>query len=124
MHTAVTQTRNLLVPYMEVEDLQIQELAQRQTYLKERVDAAVINSSEFPELSKDNPIKRKESVDELTSPNSRQTVKKPLLEIPKLNLETQNKFASLKETTDITGTYNTTENNPQITNATALINPR
>ncbi|GFY76194.1 hypothetical protein TNIN_173931 [Trichonephila inaurata madagascariensis] len=64
------------------------------------------------------PIKSKESVDEFISPNSRQTVKKPLLEIPKFNLETQNKFANLKETTDIAGTSNTTENNPQITDDT------
>ncbi|GFS62884.1 transposable element Tcb2 transposase [Trichonephila clavipes] len=120
----------------------VQKLIQRQTYLKERLDAAVsrfntlprcntsgysiqrnpfnspteVNSSEIPELSKVNPIKRKEYVDEFISPNSRQTVKKPLLEITKFNLETQNKFASLQETTDIAGSSNTTENNPQITN--------
>ncbi|GFW42845.1 hypothetical protein TNCV_1212521 [Trichonephila clavipes] len=125
---------------MEEEGLEMQELIQRQTYFKERLDAAVsefntlprcntsgcsihrnpsnsptkVNSSEFPELSKVNPIKRKESVDEFISPHSRQTVK-PLLEIPKFNLETQNNFASLKETTDIAGTSNTTQNNPQIT---------
>ncbi|GFY06226.1 hypothetical protein TNCV_2680201 [Trichonephila clavipes] len=42
-------------------------------------------------------------------------LKNPLLEIPKFNLETQNKFGSLKETTDIAGTSDTTQNNPQIT---------
>ncbi|GFX89129.1 hypothetical protein TNCV_2854271 [Trichonephila clavipes] len=79
MHTGVTHTLNCPTPYM-------QELIQRQTYLKERLDAAVsefntlpscntsgcsihgtpfnsptkVNSSEFSELSKVNPIKRKE----------------------------------------------------------------
>ncbi|GFU65068.1 hypothetical protein TNCV_1545511 [Trichonephila clavipes] len=89
MHTGVTHTLNSLEPYIEEEDLQMQKLIQRQTYLKERLDAAVsrfntlprcntsgysiqrnpfnspteVNSSEFPELSKVNPIKRKEYVD-------------------------------------------------------------
>ncbi|GFS37782.1 hypothetical protein TNIN_431221 [Trichonephila inaurata madagascariensis] len=120
----------------------MQVLIQRQTYLAERLDISVsefntlprcntsvcsihgtpfnsptkVNSSEFPELSKVNPIKRKESVDGFISPNSRQTVKKHLIEIPKFNLETENKFGSLKETTDIVGTSNTTQNNPKITN--------
>ncbi|GFV46155.1 hypothetical protein TNCV_3420811 [Trichonephila clavipes] len=72
----------------------MQELIQRRTYLKERLDAVVsefntlprfntsscsihgtpfhsptkVNSSEFPKLSKANPIKRKESVDEFIPP--------------------------------------------------------
>ncbi|GFY25672.1 hypothetical protein TNCV_2487921 [Trichonephila clavipes] len=114
MHPGVTHTLNSLAPYIEEEDFEMQELIQRQTCLTERLDAAVsefytlprcntsgcsihrtpfnlptkVNSSELPELSKINPIKRKESVDEFISPNSRQTVEKPLLEIPKFNLET------------------------------------
>ncbi|GFY42705.1 hypothetical protein TNIN_323981, partial [Trichonephila inaurata madagascariensis] len=38
MHTGVTHTLNSLAPYMEVEDPEMQELIQRQTYLKERLD--------------------------------------------------------------------------------------
>ncbi|GFT59419.1 hypothetical protein TNCV_1750921 [Trichonephila clavipes] len=97
MHTGVTHTLNSLAPYMEEEDPEMQELIQKQTYLKERLDAAVSefntllrcntsgcsihgppfnsptkgNSSEFPELSNVNSIKRKESVEEFISPNSR-----------------------------------------------------
>ncbi|GFV40881.1 hypothetical protein TNCV_1637651 [Trichonephila clavipes] len=97
MHNGVTHTLNSLAPNMEEEDPEMQELIQSHTYLKERLDAA-------------------ESVDEFISPISRQTVKKPLIEIPKFNLETPNKCASLKETTDVTGTSNTSENNPQIKN--------
>ncbi|GFY76195.1 hypothetical protein TNIN_173941 [Trichonephila inaurata madagascariensis] len=48
MYTGVTHTLNSLAPYMEEEDLKMQELIQRQTYLKERPDAAV---SEFNTLS-------------------------------------------------------------------------
>ncbi|GFY40516.1 hypothetical protein TNIN_270471 [Trichonephila inaurata madagascariensis] len=82
MHTGVTHTLNSLAPYMEEEDPEMQELIQRQTYLKEQLDTAVsefdtlprcntsgcsihgspfnsptkVNSSEFPELSI-NPLK-------------------------------------------------------------------
>ncbi|GFY54671.1 hypothetical protein TNIN_111251 [Trichonephila inaurata madagascariensis] len=123
-HYAHWSDAHLTIPrILHEEDLEIQELIQRQTYLKERLNAAVsefnnlprcntsgcsihetplnsptkVNSSEFRALSTVNPIKRKESVDEFISPNSRQTVKKPLLEIPQFNLETQNKFGSLKK---------------------------
>ncbi|GFX20613.1 hypothetical protein TNCV_4269451 [Trichonephila clavipes] len=97
MHTGVTYILNSLAPYMEEEDPEMHELIQRQTYLKERLEAAVsdfntlprcntsgcsihgtpfnsptkVHSSEFPELLKVNPIKKKESVDGFISPTSR-----------------------------------------------------
>ncbi|GFY23616.1 hypothetical protein TNCV_1039151 [Trichonephila clavipes] len=39
MHSGVTHTLNSLTPYMEDEDLEMQVLIRRQTYLKERLDA-------------------------------------------------------------------------------------
>ncbi|GFS28164.1 hypothetical protein TNIN_426171 [Trichonephila inaurata madagascariensis] len=49
-HTGVTPTLNSLVPFIE-ETPEMQELIQRQTYLKERLDAVV---SEFYTLSRCN----------------------------------------------------------------------
>ncbi|GFX66572.1 hypothetical protein TNCV_1794831 [Trichonephila clavipes] len=52
MHTGVTHTLNSLTPYMEKEDFEMQELIHRQTYRKERLDAAVTNYSKCPLLPK------------------------------------------------------------------------
>ncbi|GFY63208.1 hypothetical protein TNIN_6381 [Trichonephila inaurata madagascariensis] len=101
MHTGVMHTLNSLAPYLEEEDHEKQELIQRQTHLKERIETAfsvsltlylavILLATRYmespltrqPKLilrnflnSLVNPIKRKESVEGFISPTSRQTVK-------------------------------------------------
>ncbi|GFS57935.1 hypothetical protein TNIN_373931 [Trichonephila inaurata madagascariensis] len=152
MHSNVSHTINAIASFAQDDDLELAVLYTRQNYLYDRQQAAVseintlprcdtpgcqvhsipLNSptktqvNNFPELSKVNRPKRKESEDGFTSPPPRHTTEKANLEFKNFNLETRNKFTGLNENnnSDMAGNsqHTATQNSANINNNSGNIN--